>query len=94
MTIEAQQGKKSWIGDGSTTSYPYPYPFLSPSDIEVYVDSEKITSGFSVQYKPDYSAGANIIFDVAPAENSLVVVRRNIPTTQEISYPENGEFPA
>ena len=94
MTIETQQGKKSWIGDGSTTSYPYSYPFLNASDIEVYLDGNKQTSGFSVQNKTDYSTGANIIFDVAPAEGVLIVIRRNIPMTQEISYPENGEFPA
>ena len=94
MTIETQQGKKSWIGDGSTTSYPYSCPFLNASDIEVYLDGEKQASGFSVQNKTDYSTGANIIFDVAPAEGVLIVIRRNVPMTQEISYPENGEFPA
>ena len=94
MTIETQQGKKSWIGDGSTTNYPYSYPFLNASDIEVYLDGEKQASGFSVQNKTDYSTGANIIFDVAPAEGVLIVIRRNVPMTQEISYPENGEFPA
>lgn len=94
MTVESQGNKKSWIGDGSTTVYAYPYPFQKTEDIEIYFDGVKQTSGYSIQILPDYSEGANITFLEAPADGVEIVVRRSIAMTQEVSYPENGEFPA
>lgn len=94
MTIETQGNKRSWTGDGSTTVYAYPYPFITKEDIEVYLDGVLQSDGYSIQTLSSYNNGANIIFDSAPEDGVIVLIRRNIEITQEVSYPENGEFPA
>ena len=94
MTVETQGNKKSWIGDGSTTVYAYTYPFIEKDNIEVYLDGTLQTEGYSIQTLSSYDSGANIIFESAPENGVIVLIRRNIGITQEVSYPENGEFPA
>lgn len=94
MTVTNLNNKISYVGDGSTTVWAYPYPFQLKSDLQVYVNNELLSAGYTVETLADYSDGANITFDVAPDNGISILFRRNTPITQEISYPENDPFPA
>ena len=66
--------------DGSTVAYTVPFELIESNLINVYVDSEKQSSGYSVNV-----SAKTITFDNAPDEGKLITIIRAIPISWEVS---------
>jgi hypothetical protein len=92
MSITTTESTARYTGDGSTVTFPFvfegaPIPFFSAADIRVFLDGEIQSSGYSV-------VGNDIVFDVAPALDVDVFIRRFVEATQDKRYPTNDTFPS
>jgi len=106
MTISSTTSKHTYSGNGSTTEFAFSFPILDESHLKVQVKSssgvvtdQTITTHYTVSGtgntsgSTDYSSGT-VTFLSAPASGSTVIIKRNVPATQEVDYLENDTFPA
>lgn len=105
MTISSQTNKTviamSTVGQ---TSFPYTFKILDDGDISV--SSYNLITGASTNYFTyEYAvtgvgndAGGNVVFTDSPVssieEGRYLVIKRNLPLTQETDYVEYDAFPA
>ncbi len=96
MTIETQQSKIQYQGNGSTTIFPLPFPVLRAEHVHVWVSTggagQQVTAGFSVV--GTLPAGASVQFAVAPADGVLVTLARVVPLVQQTALRDGSSFSA
>ena len=92
MTQTAATPYIYYVGTGSTTTYPYPWRVLAASDIEAYQNGSQVFN-FSVT-NIGVVTGGNVVFTLAPASGVVIVLRRNVPQTQNTDYIANDPFSA
>lgn len=66
--------------DGSTVAYTVPFELINNAFVNIYVASEKQTSGYTVNV-----SAKTITFDNAPDEGKLITIIRAIPINWEVS---------
>ena len=62
------------VANGSKTAFTFPFDVLRNEFIEVYVGSDKVTSGWTLS-----ASEKTITFGVAPVAGALITIYRNIP---------------
>lgn len=82
-----------YTANGTQTQFTYPFPIFVTADIEVYLGTVKQTSGFTVAGAGS-SAGGTVTFSTAPANGTVVTLRRNIAIKRTTDFQESGEFRA
>ena len=95
MTISTQTFRFSYVSTGGTT-YAYTNKILSENDLTVYVDDvlQTLSTHYTVSGVGE-AAGGNVVFLVAPAAASVVLITKDgVEFTQETDYVENDAFPA
>lgn len=95
MTISTQIFRFSYVSTGGTT-YAYTNKILSENDLTVYVDDvlQTLSTHYTVSGVGE-AAGGNVVFLVAPAAASVVLITKDgVEFTQETDYVENDAFPA
>lgn len=80
-----------YTGDGAQTVFTYPFPIFKTADMEVYLDDVKQATGFTVN-GAGQSAGGDVTFDTAPANDVLVTLRRRLAIQRTSDFQESGEF--
>ena len=80
-----------YMGDGTQTQFTYPFPIFAAADMEVYLDQAKQSTGFTVN-GAGQSAGGDVTFTTAPANNVLVTLRRRLAIQRTSDFQESGEF--
>lgn len=80
-------------GDGIQTRFDFPFPIFNQIDLEVYIDDVIQPVGFTV-YEVGESIGGYIIFDVAPAINQTITMRRWLDISRTSDFQESGELRA
>ena len=75
--------------DGVQTDFIYPFAIFKDQDIEVYLDDIQQTAGFSVTGAGS-SDGGSVVFDSAPAQNSLLTLRRFLTIERLSDFAEGG----
>lgn len=93
MTVETLTSRWDGTGDGTTTKFYFTNRIFAASDLEVYLDNELQTSGYSVVGTGDEDGGY-VEFDAAPASGVVVVLVSAISDTQPTEYPEGDDFPS
>ena len=95
MTVQTSNYRNEYHGDCSTTCFAYTFRILDNSHIAVYVDGtlKTLTADYSVS-SVDVATGGNVILNIPPTLNTLVVLTRDVPFTQTTSYTPGGVFPA
>ncbi len=101
MTLDTSTSRISYTGNGATTAFAYPFKILDDDDISVYkvliatgVETlQTKTTHYTVDGVGD-TGGGNVTFITAPASTYKVIIVRNQPKTQEISYSTFDAFPA
>lgn len=93
MPVSQQIPKISYVGNGSTTTFPYTYRITSSADLKVYVDDILQTSGYSVSGVGD-GGGGSVTFTVPPASNAKIILIRVIALERITDYTEGGALPA
>lgn len=101
MTVSSGTSRVSYSGNGSTTVFAYTFKIFANSDLEVYLKDDTTGVATLQTLTTDYTvsnagndSGGNVTFVVAPASGKTVIIRREIPYTQETNYVENDPFPA
>lgn len=71
----------TYIADGSQTNFSVPFDYLRPSFVHVAVDDAEVSDGFTISNRM-------VMFDSAPAKDSIVHIYRNTPTTRLVSWAD------
>lgn len=86
--------------DGSETDFDFDFSVFDDTDVVVaIVDPDTLEVLDEPELGVDYTvtlntstAGGTVVFGTAPADEQLVSIRRNIPTTQGTDIPSGGLF--
>jgi hypothetical protein len=108
VSFTNQTKKNTYSGDGVTAAFAFSFPILAETDLLVQikdtngtVTSKTITTHYTVSGTgnrtgfTDYTSGT-VTFTAGniPAATDTVIIKRNVPGTQETDYTEKGAFPA
>ena len=85
MTVNSQQNKISYIGNGAATEFAVPFSFLDKSHLVV----RQLLNGVQSERTDWTVSGGTMTFDAPPANNAQIVIMRQVPLTQETDYREN-----
>jgi hypothetical protein len=81
------------LGDGLQTEFIYPFAIFKESDLEVYLDEALQITGYTIS-GAGLSEGGSVTFDVAPAANVVVTLRRRLVIERLSDFSEGGAFHA
>lgn len=100
MTVTTQTASASYYGNGSTVAFTVPFYFLANTHLQVILRDaqgietvQALTTDYTVT-GAGVPAGGTVTMVTAPASGTFLVIRRNVPITQETDYQENDPFPA
>lgn len=99
MTVSTSDNRWSYAGDGSQTIFQYLARIYVASDLKVYlrdVFGEELLQTLGSDYTLDGildDDGGNVTFVTAPADGKTVIIKIELPFTQELSLPEAGLLP-
>lgn len=82
-----------YVADGVETQFIYPFPIFAGSDLSVYFDGAKQSSGFTVS-GAGQTAGGTVTFGTAPASGIVVKLERRMPLERLTDFLEGGDFSA
>lgn len=99
MTVTTTSDRVSNLTNGSSTDFNFNFYILDSSHLSVWLvyNGVKTLQTLGVDYTVVSfgPTGGTIRFSAgAPAAGGYCIIKRNIPLTQEIHYPEADEFPA
>ncbi len=84
-----------YAGDAAQTAFTYPFPIFAELDIQAYVDGVLNTLGVDYTVAgAGASAGGTVTFAVAPANGTVVTLRRSMALARTSDFQESGEFRA
>ncbi|ADU61364.1 MAG: hypothetical protein KUA35_09670 [Pseudodesulfovibrio sp.] len=99
MTLSSVESKTLYAGNGSTASFAIPFMFLRDEDIELVLSTGQ--GERPLARSTDYSlsgageqTGGLCTLAAPPAQDEVLVIRRNPAMVQEVDYVENDAFPA
>ena len=90
MTVNSQQNKISYVGNGVATEFAIPFSYLDKSHLSVW----QMLNGVQSERTDWTAANGTLIFKTAPENNAQIVIMRQVPLTQETDYRENEILPA
>lgn len=71
----------TYTADGSQTNFSVPFDYLRPAFVHVAINDAEVSEGFTISNRM-------IMFDSAPAKDSIVHIYRNTPTTRLVSWAD------
>jgi len=92
MTVLTDTMKISHVGDGAETDYTYDFLIFNAAEVLVTVDGVE-TSAYSISGLGDPDGGT-VTFDAAPADQSDIIIKRDVELTQLVDYRPHDPFPA
>ncbi len=93
IIINAVSPRVRYIADGKATSFSFVFPIFSNQDMNVYIDDELITNGYSV-VGAGTTEGGEVIFNTAPANGQTITLIRNLEIKRTSDFQESGAFRA
>lgn len=90
MAVPAGPTEKRYVGNGVSTIFTVPFLVIQASDLAVYIDGVKLTSGYSQSGvgNPESS----VTFATPPAVNAQILLALEVPFERLNDYQENGDF--
>lgn len=92
MTVENQQVRWNYVGDGSTRPFPVTAPFFLSTDLLVLLDGAEQPSGYSVS--GGGGSTGTVTFASAPGTGVDVTIILNVPLTQLKNFVDGTAFPS
>jgi len=89
MTVSTTTVLNTYSGDGSTVAFPLNAYCQSADQVRVYVDDVEISDALFTVTGVRAAGGVTVTFDTAPADDTVVVVRRILPLTQGVDTQNN-----
>ena len=100
MTVSTTTRRVSYMGDGTTTSFPVPFRFDDPTHLHVVVTdalgSETVQT-LNIHYTvtgAGLPTGGTLTMSVAPAVQTTLSIKRIIPRLQSVDFTPFDPFPA
>jgi hypothetical protein len=101
MTVSTSTSTANYTANGSTTTFAYPFKIFADSDLVVILRNTATGVGTVQVLNSAYTvtgagnvAGGNVVFGTAPASGNTILIRRQLPLTQETDFVPNDPFPA
>jgi hypothetical protein len=101
MTVSTSTSTANYTANGSTTTFAYPFKIFADSDLVVILRNTATGVGTVQVLNSAYTvtgagnvAGGNVVFGTAPASGNTILIRRQLPLTQETDFVANDPFPA
>ncbi|EPJ7088572.1 phage tail fiber protein [Citrobacter amalonaticus] len=91
MSVPNQTPYIIYNANGLTTVFPFEFYIISASDVQVTLNGEIVTSGYSVSGVGNV-AGGDVIFLSPPASGTVVMLERVVPTYRLTEYQDNGDL--
>ena len=91
MSVPNQTPYNIYTANGLSTVFAYEFYLISASDIQVTINGNEVTSGFTVSGVGNTSGG-EVTFLTAPANGSTVIFERVTPTYRLTDYQDNGDL--
>ncbi len=91
MSVPNQTPYNIYTANGLTTVFAYEFYLISASDIQVTINGNEVTSGYTVSGVGN-TGGGEITFLTAPANGATVIFERVTPTYRLTDYQDNGDL--
>lgn len=91
MSVPNQTPYNIYTANGLTTVFAYEFYLISTSDIQVTINGNEVTSGYTVSGVGN-TGGGEVTFLSAPANGSTVIFERVTPTYRLTDYQDNGDL--
>lgn len=91
MSVPNQIPYNIYTANGQTTVFTYEFYIISASDLEVSINGSVVTSGYTVSGVGNKDGG-DITFLTPPANGSVVMLERVVPTYRLTDYQDNGDL--
>ena len=93
IQIKNVRPRVQYIGDGEQKEFPYTFSIFEDSDMEVYVNENRVETGYTITGAGS-TTGGSVTFDTAPVANSRVTLLRNLAIERLSDFQEGGELRA
>lgn len=91
MSVPNQTPYIVYTANGLTTVFPFEFYIISASDLQVSINGSVVTSGYSVSGVGNVSGG-DLTFLTPPANGTVVMLERVVPTYRLTDYQDNGDL--
>lgn len=91
MSVPNQTPYNIYTANGFTTVFTYEFYIISASDLQVSINGNIATSGYSVTGVGNKDGG-DITFLTPPANGAVVMLERVVPTFRLTDYQDNGDL--
>ncbi|MHB3430573.1 phage tail fiber domain-containing protein, partial [Klebsiella pneumoniae] len=91
MSVPNQTPYNIYTSNGLTTVFAYEFYLISASDIQVTINGNEVTSGYTVTGVGN-TGGGEVTFITAPANGATVILERVTPTYRLTDYQDNGDL--
>lgn len=91
MSVPNQTPYNIYTANGLTTVFAYEFYLISASDIQVTINGNEVTSGYTVSGVGNTNGG-EVTFLTAPANGATVILERVTPTYRLTDYQDNGDL--
>ncbi|HDT4929065.1 TPA: hypothetical protein QHR04_003032 [Enterobacter kobei] len=91
MPVPNQTPYIIYNANGLTTVFPFEFYIINSGDIQVSLNGEVITSGYSVSGVGNIGGG-DVTFLTPPASGTVVMLERVVPTYRLTDYQDNGDL--
>jgi len=93
LQINAIKPRVQYRADGLRREFLFPFAIFADANLEVYLESDQVLSGFTVQGAGE-SDGGSIVFDSPPPAGAVVTLRRRLAMQRMTDFQESGPFRA
>ncbi|HEP0872131.1 TPA: hypothetical protein QIX31_000550 [Klebsiella aerogenes] len=91
MSVPNQTPYNIYTANGLTTVFTYEFYIISASDLQVSINGNVVTSGYTVAGVGNKDGG-DITFLTPPANGAVVMLERVVPTYRLTDYQDNGDL--
>ncbi|EPH0462846.1 phage tail fiber protein [Klebsiella quasipneumoniae] len=91
MSVPSQTPYNIYTANGLSTVFAYEFYLISASDIQVTINGNEVTSGYTVSGVGN-TGGGEVTFLTAPANGATVIFERVTPTYRLTDYQDNGDL--
>ncbi|MGR7326769.1 phage tail fiber domain-containing protein [Klebsiella aerogenes] len=91
MSVPNQTPYNIYTANGLTTVFTYEFYIISASDLQVSINGDVVTSGYTVAGVGNKDGG-DITFLTPPANGAVVMLERVVPTYRLTDYQDNGDL--
>ncbi|WP_201507177.1 phage tail fiber domain-containing protein [Klebsiella aerogenes] len=91
MSVPNQTPYNIYTANGLTTVFTYEFYIISASDLQVSVNGNIVTGGYTVAGVGNKDGG-DITFLTPPANGAVVMLERVVPTFRLTDYQDNGDL--